>query len=169
MRSLEFWDTKPNRLDWRAKILQPLGALYAMATARRLARAPQVRCQVPVICIGNLNVGGTGKTPMTIALIQHLMARDLRPHVVLRGYGGRLAGPLTVRPHEHTSDEVGDEALLLAAYSAVGKLCYKWINYATGTVLRSSKLVFTMIISMFWLQRKYKAHQIVAAALLVVV
>jgi len=60
------------------------------------------------------------------------------------------------------------QALLLAAYSAVGKLCYKWINYATGTVLRSSKLVFTMIISMFWLQRKYKAHQIVAAALLVV-
>ena len=50
----------------------------------------------------------------------------------------------------------------------MGKLCYKWINYATGTVLRSSKLVFTMIISMFWLQRKYKAHQIVAAALLVV-
>ena len=60
------------------------------------------------------------------------------------------------------------QALLLASYSAVGKLCYKWINYATGTVLRSSKLVFTMIISMFWLQRKYKAHQIVAAALLVV-
>jgi len=60
------------------------------------------------------------------------------------------------------------QALLLASYSAVGKLCYKWINYATGTVLRSSKLVFTMTISMFWLQRKYKAHQIVAAALLVV-
>ena len=119
MRALEFWDTKPNRLDWRAKILQPLSALYAMATARRIARAPQVRCQVPVICIGNLNVGGTGKTPMTIALIERLMARDLRPHVVLRGYGGRLAGPLTVRPHEHTSDEVGDEALLLAAFAQV--------------------------------------------------
>ena len=60
------------------------------------------------------------------------------------------------------------QALLLAAYSAVGKLCYKWINYATGTVLRSSKLVFTMGISTIWLKRKYKLHQMVAAVLLVV-
>ena len=60
------------------------------------------------------------------------------------------------------------QALLLAAYSAVGKLCYKWINYATGTVLRSSKLVFTMAISAVWLRRTYKPHQVVAASLLVV-
>ena len=60
------------------------------------------------------------------------------------------------------------QASLLAAYSAVGKLCYKWINYATGTVLRSSKLVFTMAISAVWLRRTYKPHQVVAASLLVV-
>lgn len=60
------------------------------------------------------------------------------------------------------------QALLLAAYSAVGKLCYKWINYATGTVLRSSKLVFTMVISVAWLKRKYKPHQVAAALLLVI-
>jgi len=60
------------------------------------------------------------------------------------------------------------QALLLAAYSAVGKLCYKWINYATGTVLRSSKLVFTMVISVVWLNRKYKPHQVAAALLLVI-
>jgi len=60
------------------------------------------------------------------------------------------------------------QAVLLAAYSATGKLCYKWINYATGTVLRSSKLVFTMGISAVWLKRRYRTHQMMAALLLVV-
>ena len=119
MRAPRFWNTRPDRPALAARLLAPLGALHARAAARRRSRGRSVRLAVPVICVGNLNAGGPGNTPTVIALVQHLQARGLSPSVISRGYGGHMIGPIEVDPKIHQARDVGDDPLLIAAFTQV--------------------------------------------------
>ena len=118
MRAPGFWFTPPDRPAVAARLLAPLGAVYAAGTARRV-RAAGYRAGVPVVCVGNLNAGGTGKTPAVIALLERFAAQGVAAHVVSRGHGGRLEGPVRVEERKHSAADVGDEPLLLAAFAPV--------------------------------------------------
>ncbi|MEM6637018.1 MAG: tetraacyldisaccharide 4'-kinase [Pseudomonadota bacterium] len=123
MRAPAFWY---RRDSLASRMLAPLGGIYAGVTARRLARARGVRPEVPVICVGNLTVGGAGKTPTVMALLGVLQDRGLKPAVLSRGYGGSLGGPVLVDPERHNADDVGDEPLLLSAFAPV------WVSRDRG-------------------------------------
>jgi len=119
MQAPRFWFTAPARPAVMARLLAPLGALYARATAQRLAKGDNAAMTVPVICVGNLNAGGTGKTPTVIALMEEIRRFHLEAHVVSRGYGGRAVRPLEVEPARHSAALVGDEPLMLSAFARV--------------------------------------------------
>ena len=95
------------------RLLSPVGAVVAAATARRVAR-PGWRAPVPVLCCGNVGVGGAGKTTVALDLAARLLNRGARVAFLTRGYRGRARGITTVSAR-HDADDVGDEALLLAA------------------------------------------------------
>lgn len=112
MRAPTYWYEPPGLMSG---LLSPLGTLYAAGTRRILEGGARARVGVPVICVGNINAGGTGKTPTVIALAGRLQAMGRQVHAITRGYGGALAGPVRVG-NSHDAAAVGDEALLLAAF-----------------------------------------------------
>lgn len=95
-------------------LLKPASWLWAAVTARRIAKATPVDPGVPVVSIGNLTVGGSGKTPVARETLRLLRAAGIEAAALSRGYGGTLKGPLKVDPAVHTAADVGDEPLMLA-------------------------------------------------------
>lgn len=111
MKSPAFWNS---RAALAGRLLAPLGLVYASATAWRLSHGRPWRAPVPVICVGNLTAGGSGKTPVVRDLAMRLQKLGLKPGILSRGYGGTERGPLKIDPDHHNAAQVGDEPLMLA-------------------------------------------------------
>ena len=114
MKTPSFWKQK----TFFSTLLMPLGWLYGGITALRIRFSKPYHAACPVFCVGNLTAGGTGKTPVSIALAEILKSMGKHPFFISRGYGGKLTGVL-VEPEKHTPFEVGDEPLLLAQTAPV--------------------------------------------------
>ncbi len=113
MREPTWWyETAPGIVP---RLLGPAAALWGGMVRRRFARATPYRAPVTVICIGNFTAGGTGKTPLALAVADLVGGLGLSSAFLSRGYGGRVSGPHWVAPERDRADDVGDEPLLLAA------------------------------------------------------
>lgn len=94
----------------------PLAPLYSFVSSARnklydAGLLAAYRAQLPVICVGNATVGGSGKSPLAAAIARRLKARGLKPVILSRGYGGSAPGPMSVSGSE-SADLVGDEPLM---------------------------------------------------------
>ncbi|MEM8840362.1 MAG: tetraacyldisaccharide 4'-kinase [Pseudomonadota bacterium] len=116
MRPPRFWFASPGVVS---TLLIPFSWLWRLGTVLRRWRTRPQRAPVPVVCIGNLTVGGAGKTPMAAAWLMRLQDSGHAVHLVSRGYGGSLMGPHRVDPARDSAAEVGDEPLLLAQSAPV--------------------------------------------------
>lgn len=109
-----WYDRERRHAPMTRMLLKPLSWVWAAATARRIARAEPVDPGAAVISVGNLTVGGSGKTPVAREALRLLHEAGVSAHALSRGYGGRLKGPVRVDPAVHTAEDVGDEPLMLA-------------------------------------------------------
>ena len=109
MKTPDFWKNR----GILATILLPLACLWSAATIIRNLLAQEAQVTLPIICVGNLSAGGTGKTPVSALLYDQLVLRGFKPAILIRGYGGSVTQPLWVDHRIQSANEVGDEALML--------------------------------------------------------
>ncbi len=119
MRAPDFCDEHDYTAKFAATMLAPLGWAYGATVTWKSKHTRSYRSSAKVVCVGNLTVGGTGKTPITMAVARMLAARGKRVVILTRGYGGKMRGPAFVDPANDTFEETGDEALLLASAAPV--------------------------------------------------
>ncbi len=114
MKTPKYWQSN----SFLSKLLTPLGKIYGAATQLRIRRGKPRKTTVPVICIGNITAGGTGKTPVSVSIAKMLATAMHHPIFVTRGYGGKLQNVL-VNNKKHTAQDVGDEPLILSEQAPV--------------------------------------------------
>ena len=112
INSPKFW----YRNDWLSKVLAliiyPLSIIWIIISFIKKKVSKTYRSRLKIICVGNLNIGGTGKTPFAIYTYKILKELGFNPVFLTRGYGGKEKGPVKVES-THQYKDVGDEALLL--------------------------------------------------------
>lgn len=106
----EFW----RRPSFISHLLKPLSWVYTQACIINESRQQTVKMPIPIICVGNLVMGGAGKTPTVVEIVRILKEMGETPHIISRGYGGYFKHLARVSHETHSYLQVGDEPLLLA-------------------------------------------------------
>ena len=115
MKAPHFWNQK----NILSSLLIPAAWLYRLAGWLRALIVRPYRSSLPVICVGNITSGGTGKTPVTAYLAKLAKSQGLAPVILSRGYGGTITTPTFVDPEQHDARLCGDEPLLLSQSAPV--------------------------------------------------
>jgi tetraacyldisaccharide 4'-kinase len=110
LKTPQFW----NKNSGLCFALKPVSWLYTRASNWRESKIQPEKVSVPVICVGNLVMGGAGKTPTVMALVDILKRQGHKPHILSRGYGSYVKDVVCVNNEHHSYLHVGDEPLLLS-------------------------------------------------------
>jgi len=132
----------PTPMPVARALLTPVSWAWAGVTARRIARTAPTDPGVPVVCVGNLTLGGAGKTPVVRELLRRLSDRGVAAHGLSRGYGGKLAGPVQVDAGRHTARDVGDEPLMMARDAPI------WVARDRAAGARAAALAGAQVVVM---------------------
>ena len=108
----KFWYKKKLSSKILSIIFFPLSILWILISLLKNVLTKRYKSRLKVICIGNLTIGGTGKTPFAIYIYKVLKKLGYKPVFLTRGYGGLIKGPIKVKD-THNFKDIGDEALLL--------------------------------------------------------
>jgi tetraacyldisaccharide 4'-kinase len=121
MKAPAFWNEKHGRgsAPLTRALLTPFSWVYSAIANSRYVKVQATKLPVPVICVGNITLGGTGKTPLAIAIAEYLLEQGKNPAFISRGHGGSIRQPTKVDPATHNYTDVGDEPLLLAKIAPV--------------------------------------------------
>ena len=114
MKTPKYWQSN----SFLSRILTPLGWFYGYLTQLRLKLKNSPHAKIPVICVGNITAGGTGKTPVSLSIARILSTEMYNPFFVTRGYGGKMQN-IMVNNKKHSAEDVGDEPLLLSKQAPV--------------------------------------------------
>lgn len=101
------------------KMLSTVTPAYLKVAEYKSAHTKTFKVSVPVICVGNLTIGGAGKTPLAIKIAKEAIKAAKNPFFLSRGYKGRLQGVIVNKHLKYSADDVGDEALLLSRIAPV--------------------------------------------------
>jgi tetraacyldisaccharide 4'-kinase len=116
---LNFFEKLKNKRMFFSPILYILSLVWLFAHHLRIIIGKYEKMPIPVVCIGNITMGGAGKTPTVIFLANYLKKNNVNVHVVSRGYGGNFRKPTLVDPEIHNAKSVGDEPLLICRHASV--------------------------------------------------
>ena len=110
LKTPKFWQTD----NMLSRVLIPFSWIYGVGYKIKCAYAKPYQSTIPVICIGGVVAGGSGKSPVLRAILKLLVENNLyqKPVVLMRGYGGKIKGPMIVNPESHSAQDVGDEAIM---------------------------------------------------------